>query len=74
MTSLNQLKVVFLHLIPEHLLQYLHHLISQLWWLYGISKQFDIQFNHHLTHMTFDPIIALHFGQGFVLPNLVAIE
>ena len=39
----------------------------------GISKQFDLQLTPIWPHMTFDHSIALHFGQGFALPNLEAI-
>ena len=39
---------------------------------YGFSKQFYLRLALIWPRMTLDPSIALHFGQGFVLPNLVA--
>ena len=41
---------------------------------YMASKQFDLPLSPIWPHMAFDPSIALYFGQGFFLPNLVAIE
>ena len=46
----------------------------QIWWPKGISKQFDPWLTPDDPCMTFDPSSALRFGQGFFLPNLVAIE
>ena len=45
----------------------------QIWWPYGISKPFDLWLTPVDPCMTFDPSNALHFGQEFFRPNLVAI-
>ena len=42
----------------------------QIWQPQGISKQFDLWLTPADTCTTFDPRNALHFGQGFFLPNL----
>ena len=47
--------------------------MSRIWLLYCISKLFDLVDPSWL-HMTFDPSNALHFSQGFFLPNLVVIR
>ena len=45
----------------------------QIWWPYGISKQFEPWLTLADPCMTFDPSNALHSGQGFFPPNLVTI-
>ena len=45
----------------------------QIWWPWGISKQFDPWLTPDDSCMTFEPSNALHSGQGFLSPNLVAI-
>ena len=45
----------------------------QIWWPYGISKPFDLWLTPAGPCMTFDPSNALHSGQGFFPPNVVAI-
>ena len=45
----------------------------QIWWPYSISKPFDLWLNPDDPCMTFDASNALHSGQGFFPPNLVAI-
>ena len=46
----------------------------QIWWPLGIPEQFDPYLTQADPCMTFDLTIALHFGHGFSLLNLVAIE
>ena len=46
----------------------------QVWWSYGIPKQFDLWLTQNDPCMTFDPSNALHSSQGFFLPSLVAIR
>ena len=45
----------------------------QIWWPWIIPKQFDLWLTPADPCMTFDATNALHPGQGFFLPNLVAI-
>ena len=45
----------------------------QIWWPLGIAMQIDPYLTPADPYMTFDPSNALHFGQGFFPPNLVAI-
>ena len=45
----------------------------QIWWPYSISKPFDLWLTPDDPCMTFDPSNALHSGQGFFPPNVVAI-
>ena len=45
----------------------------QIWWQYGISKDFDLCLTLDDPCMTFDPSNALRSGQEFFPPNLVAI-
>ena len=45
----------------------------QIWWPWGISKPLILGWPQFNPCMTFEPINALPFGQGFFLPNLVAV-
>ena len=45
----------------------------QIWWPLGIYNQFDLSLTLADPYMTFDPSNAFYSGQGFFLPNLVAI-
>ena len=45
----------------------------QIWCPYDISKPFDLWLTPADPCMTFDPSNALHSGQGFFPPNVVAI-
>ena len=45
----------------------------QIWWPSGIPRQFDLWLILADPCMTFDPTNAIHSGQGFFPPNLVAI-
>ena len=46
---------------------------DKIWKPYGNSKQIDLWLTPADPCMTFDPCNALHSGQGFFQPNLVAI-
>ena len=62
---------VQLFILRMYTLRRLEHLLHNLRW--SISKQLDLLLTPS-DPMTFYPNIALHFGQEFFLPNLVAIE
>ena len=47
--------------------------IGYIWWPYAF-KQFDLWLTTYYRGMTFKPSNVLHSGQGFLLPNLVAIR
>ena len=45
----------------------------KIWWPKDIAKQIDPYLTLADPYMTFDPSNALRSGQGFFLPNLMAI-